>query len=143
MTTSAKNTLKETGESAQKVAEIIKKGGLICLFGEIGSGKTTFTKYLAEHLGIEKFSVKSPTYTYIRKYEKEKNNIYHLDLYRLENIDELLLHEINELLENTNNIVIIEWADRLGKNFQKKRIDIYFEYIATDQRKIKIENKLN
>jgi len=131
-------SIEETQGMAAKISEKIKDGGLVCLFGDIGSGKTTFTKGIAEAFGMDKFSIKSPTYIYIRKYSKNEKNIYHIDLYRLEEIDNLLWHEIEELLENKKNIIIIEWADRINEELPKNRIDIYFEYLDENSREIKI-----
>lgn len=122
----------ETQQLAEKITKKIKNGGLVCLFGELGTGKTVFTKGIAHFLGIDKFSIKSPTYTYIRRIK----NLYHIDLYRLDQIDDLLLHEINELLENKKNIIIIEWADRISEHLPKDRIDVRFEYVNETTRKI-------
>ena len=126
----------ETYNIAKQTAEKIKNGGLLCLFGDLGTGKTVFTKGIAEALGINSFTVKSPTYTYIREYEKSPHKIYHIDLYRLDSIDELLLHEINEILNNKNNIVIIEWADKMLHFLPKERIDIHFKYIDENTREL-------
>lgn len=128
----------ETQKIAEQVAEKVKKGGLVCLFGDLGSGKTTFAKGFAKALGIDTFSVKSPTYTYIRDYKLGKNSLYHIDLYRLETIDELLLREIEELLINKNNVMIIEWADRLKDYLPKNRIDVHLEYLDENSRKISV-----
>lgn len=130
------NSESETHKVAEKIAEKIKKGGVICLFGEIGAGKTTFTKGLAQSLGIEQFVVKSPTYTFIRSYETDNGQLHHIDLYRLEQVDELLLQEIEELTDDPTNIVIIEWADRMGENLPKNRIDISLEYRGENSREI-------
>lgn len=128
----------ETKELAKKIAEKVKKGGVVCLFGDLGTGKTTFTKGFAHALGIDAFSIKSPTYTYIRDYELGKNHLYHIDLYRLETIDELLLQEMEEFLINKNNIMIIEWADKLKDHLPKDRIDICLEYLDENSRKITV-----
>lgn len=123
----------ETQKLAEKTADKIKNGGVVCLFGELGTGKTVFAKGIAHALGIDKFSIKSPTYTYIREH---KNNLYHIDLYRLDQIDQLLLHEINELIENPKNIIVIEWADRMGEHLPEDRIDIQFKYLDKFTREI-------
>ena len=134
------NIVSQTPQETQKIAgEIggkIKNGGIICLFGDLGSGKTVFTQGIAEKLKIDKFSIKSPTYTYIREYNYKKAKLYHIDLYRLEEIDELLWQEIRELMENEKNILIIEWADKLGDKLPDKRIDVFMEYISEHKRKI-------
>lgn len=125
----------ETHKFAAEISEKISKGGLLKLFGNLGSGKTEFTKGLAQSLGIEKFSIKSPTYTYIRTYPRKNNNFYHIDLYRIEESDELLLQEINEILSDPANIVVIEWAEKL-KDIKHPAIEIHFEYLDEKRRKI-------
>lgn len=130
---------KETTKIAKTIAEKVKNGGFVCLFGDLGSGKTIFTKGIAQALGIDKFSIKSPTYTYVREYKARDINLYHIDLYRLEEIDELLWHQIEEILHNKKNIIIVEWADRLKEYLPENRIDIYFEYLDQNSRKIEIK----
>lgn len=133
--------IKETKKIAAQIAKKVKGGGLVCLYGDLGSGKTTFVKGMAEALGIDHFSVKSPTYTYIREYPSKK--IFHIDLYRLEEVDDLLWQEIEELLENEENIIIIEWADKALGKLPEKRIDINFKYIDGNSREINFENDKN
>ena len=129
----------ETEKIAGEITGRVKNGGIICLFGDLGSGKTVFTRGIAEKLKINKFSIKSPTYTYIRNYTYKKAKLYHIDLYRLEEIDELLWQEIRELMENQKNILIIEWADKLGDKIPDKRIDVFMKYIDENKRKILIK----
>ncbi len=130
----------ETLEIAKKIAEKMRKGGLLCLQGDLGTGKTTFTKGFMKQLGIENFSVKSPTYTYIREYKHPKTKVYHMDLYRIDEADELLIEEILEILENDKNIVVIEWADKLADNLsQHKKIEINFKYLDEESREITIK----
>ena len=123
---------------AAQLAETIEKGGLLCLYGDLGSGKTTFTRHLAESLGIEKFTVKSPTYTYIRHLKTAQNtDFYHIDLYRINTIDELLFEEILELTENPENIIVIEWADKMQSHLPENRREVYFKFISGQKREIK------
>ncbi len=134
---------KETTTFAKKIAQKIQNGGVVCLFGDLGTGKTTFTKGLAEYFGIDRIKIKSPTYTYIRKHTaKNGQNIYHIDLYRLSHIDDLLLEEINELLENPKDIIVIEWADRMEKYLPENRINIYLEYVDEKRRDIKVVSEV-
>lgn len=134
------NSEEETHKLAKNLTKDFELGKTICLFGDLGSGKTSFTKGLAEGFGINKSTIKSPTYTYIREHKTKKGNIFfHIDLYRLNKIDDLMLDEINELIENKNNILIIEWADRMGNKLPIDRIEVYFEYIDKNRRKIEIK----
>ena len=128
----------QTCEITKEIYDKLKDGGLLCLYGDLGSGKTTFTKALASNFGIESFAIKSPTYTYIRQYPLKKGKLYHIDLYRLESIDELLWQEIQEHIDNEQNVIIIEWADRAAQQLPTKRIDISFEYLDEHSRKIVI-----
>lgn len=131
------NNEEETLSFAGEIAKKVEDGGVICLFGDLGTGKTTLTKGIARHFGLKEMTIKSPTYTYIRKHSARGRNIYHIDLYRLNHIDELLLQEIEELFENPQNIIIIEWADRMEEYLPENRINIYLEYIDDKRRNIK------
>lgn len=128
---------KETVKIAKILSEKVKNGGIICLFGELGTGKTTLTKDIASFIGIKKDLIKSPTYNYIRKYKSDLKDFFHLDLYRLEEMNDIIAIEIDEILQG-DNIVIIEWADRMGKNLPEKRIDVMLSYIDKTTRKIEI-----
>ena len=132
----------ETQTVAKTLAGNFKNGGLVLLYGDLGSGKTAFTKGFASYFSINKFQIKSPTYTYIRKYELGRQNFYHIDLYRLEIIDELLWREIAELIENKENIIVIEWADKIDsklKNMKLKKTMVRLKYIDESNREITIE----
>lgn len=138
------NSFQETQELARKFAEELKTGDVVALYGDLGGGKTTFAQGLAKGLGINKRII-SPTFIIVRKYriknrESRIKDFYHIDLYRIpENtgIDNLGLDEI---LNDPNSIVAIEWAEKLGKGLPKKRWDIKFEYLGEDKRKITINN---
>lgn len=132
-------SLAQTTKIAMSLAKSLKGERLILLYGDLGSGKTTFVKGFAEALGIKQFSIKSPTYTYIRHLPFKKGNFYHIDLYRLEEIDNLLLQEIIEILQQKDSLVVIEWADKIhqGLDFSDS-IKINFEYQGENSRKITI-----
>jgi tRNA threonylcarbamoyladenosine biosynthesis protein TsaE len=134
-------SVEETEQIAGEIAKKVKNGGLVCMFGDLGTGKTTFTKGLAKELGIEKFSVKSPTYTYMRQYIINDRAFFHIDLYRIEELDELLEAEMKEIIENKENIIIIEWAEKMKSILPTKRIDIKLKYISKDEREINVLDK--
>ena len=128
---------KETLKLAKSFANRLpSQKNVICLFGDLGSGKTVFVKGIAEAFNINNYSVKSPTYTFIREHTHNKGKLIHIDLYRLEGSDDLLLEQIEEFCEDRNNLVVIEWADRMKDNLPDERIDVCFEHIDKNTRKI-------
>lgn len=131
-------SITETHQIAAEVCRKINSGGLIRLYGELGSGKTEFTKGLLAGFGIDQQKIKSPTYTYIREYEANGQKIYHIDLYRIEEPDRLLIHEIEELAKNPRNIVVVEWADRLDFETSLPAIDITMQFVDESTRDITV-----
>lgn len=146
-------------EKTQKIAkdfvQSIKSGAFLALYGNLGSGKTTFTQGLAKGLGINRRII-SPTFTIIRSYKFKSsifakatadkqnfktNRFFHIDLYRIEDQKNLESLGIGEVLNDPQNIVVVEWAERLGKLLPEKRIDIKLEYLR-DENKRKITIKI-
>ena len=122
-------SLKETQSLSKKISKIIKNGDLIFLYGEIGVGKTSFVRFLINHLevenGIKKSDILSPTFNIVYNYEIKKLKIFHYDLYRLKNSRDILELAMFEDLENS--LKIVEWPE-LIKTKPKNRIDILFKY---------------
>ena len=134
------SSIQETKKLSKKISKIIQKNDVIFLHGEIGVGKTTFVRFLINHLQeknrTKKSEVLSPTFNIVYEYNVKKLKIYHYDLYRLKNYNDIMELGIFENL--TNNIKIIEWPE-LMKNKPKDRIDIVFKYSKKiNARKIKI-----
>jgi len=127
ITTSAKQTQK----IGELLAQEIKSGTIICLSGDLGSGKTTFTQGLLKGLKV-KGPHTSPTFVIMKKY---KNNVFHFDAYRVGEKDILNLGW-EEIIANKNNIIIVEWADRIKKIIPKKSLWISFRWIDNNTRKI-------
>lgn len=125
----------QTKELATKITSQLDGFNVICLYGEMGAGKTTFTKALAEALGV-KNRVISPTYIFVRTYKGNSKKIYHIDAYRFNS--ESSIDEIKEILENNNAIIIIEWAEKIKRILPKKRIDINFIYKNENEREIRV-----
>lgn len=131
--------LRETQEFARDFAKNLKAGDVLCLYGNLGSGKTSFVQGLAKGLGITRRII-SPTFIIARRYEISDLNFYHIDLYRTQTLQDLFSIGINEILEDDKNIVAIEWAEKLFDLIPKKRVDLKFEYVDENTRKITIEN---
>ena len=150
------NDALETQELGTKFARILLARGLqgvslsesnvIALYGDLGSGKTTFVQGLAKGLGINKRII-SPTFIILRTYNlRDKNydlkfkNFYHADLYRINNEKDIEGLGFDEIIKNKRNVAVIEWAEKMKNLFPKERIDIYFEYLDENKRKITIRN---
>lgn len=97
---------------ANKFCQFLRPPSVVFLEGPLGSGKTTFVRYLLRALGC-KSNVVSPTYTFLEEYETDASMIYHLDLYRIENVDEVENLGLRDLL-SYNNLIFIEWPRRGG-----------------------------
>jgi tRNA threonylcarbamoyladenosine biosynthesis protein TsaE len=118
----------ETKELARKLAQRLTGGEVICLMGELGSGKTTFVQGLAEGLGIET-TIISPTFTLVREYFG-RLPLFHVDAYRLNGltVDEIQRQVgLWEYMER-GGIVAIEWADLIAGALPPERLDIIFQH---------------
>ena len=124
------NKEEETIEIAQNIESEKFPNMVICLIGDLGSGKTIFTKGFAEALGIEE-NITSPTFNIINEYNTEEMNLYHMDLYRLEgDVRNLGLEEYFE----KDGVVIIEWADMIEDYLPDERLEIKFKVVDEDTR---------
>ncbi len=133
-------SIKETNNFSKKISNILKKGDIIFLYGEIGVGKTTFVRFLINNLqeasGVKKSEVLSPTFNIVYDYDVKKVKILHYDLYRLKNYNDIL--ELGMFETSENHIKIVEWPE-LIKFKPKDRIDIKFKYAKNgDSRKVEI-----
>ena len=142
--------ISKSAEVTQKIAKefalTLKGGDILLLHGNLGAGKTTFMQGIAEGLGITQ-SIISPTFIIMREYEvrmKDEgsriNMLYHLDLYRINSDSDLVTLGLEEIFQDKNAIVAIEWPERLGSYLPKKRIEINMKYISENERVIEIEN---
>ncbi len=134
---------KETKALGKKIAANLKGGAILALTGELGSGKTTFAQGLAKGLGIKQRII-SPTFILVRKYDLESKNFYHIDLYRLETEIEREVRNlgIEEIWDDSENIVVIEWAEKIKKMIPENATWIEFKNLGENERKIKTSKKL-
>lgn len=105
---------KDTIRIGRKIAKNLERSDIICLFGQLGSGKTVLTKGIAEGLGIEGKRVTSPSFILMRQHSGGKLPLYHLDLYRLNNNEDIVNLGYEEYLYG-DGVTVIEWAERLKK----------------------------
>ncbi|MEG0069110.1 tRNA (adenosine(37)-N6)-threonylcarbamoyltransferase complex ATPase subunit type 1 TsaE [Cetobacterium sp.] len=119
-------TFKQIDELAKKLAAYVTPNTVVALIGDLGTGKTTFTKNFAKELGIDE-NLKSPTFNYVLEYLDGRLPLYHFDVYRLGSADEI--YEIGyEDYINNDGVALIEWANIIESELPKKYIRIEFEY---------------
>lgn len=121
---------KETINFAKKIASQLKKGDILVLSGELGSGKTKFTEGILTYFGLEN-EISSPTFTIVNEYKTENINIYHFDVYRLSDIDEFYAIGGEEYFNK--GICIIEWGEIIQEALPKEYIKINFEKDINDE----------
>jgi len=120
----------DTTEIAQNIESEKFPGMVICLNGELGSGKTVFVKGFAQALGIED-NITSPTFNIVKEYAVGELPLYHMDVYRLQEVRETI--GFNDYF-NQNGVCIIEWADMIANYLPKERLDITFIIVDENTR---------
>jgi tRNA threonylcarbamoyladenosine biosynthesis protein TsaE len=111
MATHISQSPEETELLGERLAQTLRPGAVLGLIGELGAGKTQFVKGIVRGLGIKK-RIHSPTFTLVNEYLSEKIRCYHLDLYRLENSQQILSAGLDQYVAMDDAVTIIEWFDR-------------------------------
>lgn len=132
------NSNKETQKLGGLLAKELNGGEIICLSGDLGSGKTTFTQGLLKGLGAEG-PYTSPTFVVMKEYKSKLKTVYHIDAYRV-NPKDILDLGWEEIIANPENIVIIEWADRIRDIIPKYAVWINFKWMGENKREITFNN---
>lgn len=125
---------RDTIEFAENLEAEKFSGMVICLNGELGSGKTVFTKGFAAALGIDE-TITSPTFNIIKEYINGEMPLYHMDIYRLEgNIESTGILDYFD----KDGVIIIEWANMIEDYLPEDRLDIYFKVVEENRRILKV-----
>jgi tRNA threonylcarbamoyladenosine biosynthesis protein TsaE len=119
----------------QQLGIQLTKGDIIALIGDLGGGKTWFTKGVAIGLNIEPNDVVSPTFTLVNEYYG-KYPLFHMDLYRMENKDDFVSLDLDSYFSG-EGIVVVEWADRWPGTLPDERVQIDFKMIDNNTRELK------
>lgn len=133
------HSAEQTMEFAKKIAARLERGAVITLEGDLGAGKTTFTKGLALGLGVKR-TVNSPTFTIIKEYTDGTLPLYHMDVYRLEESEEDL--GFDEYFHG-DGITVVEWAQFIEEQIPEELLHINILYVNENERKIVLEPKGN
>ncbi|OGG26622.1 tRNA (adenosine(37)-N6)-threonylcarbamoyltransferase complex ATPase subunit type 1 TsaE [Candidatus Gottesmanbacteria bacterium RIFCSPLOWO2_01_FULL_39_12b] len=133
----------ETKEIGKRTGKLLSGGEVLCLYGELGVGKSVFVKGLIEYF-LPNARVLSPTFIIVRHYgvnqHKKIKKIYHADLYRIENKSEIQSLELFENFYKSDSIVLIEWAEKLENMLPERRIDIKISILGENKRKIEVSS---
>ncbi|MDD3375666.1 MAG: tRNA (adenosine(37)-N6)-threonylcarbamoyltransferase complex ATPase subunit type 1 TsaE [Candidatus Omnitrophica bacterium] len=133
-------SVKKTEQLGKILAKNLKPGDIVCLFGELGSGKTVLAKGIAQGLRIKKKDIHSPTFTLMNIYPGPKVPIYHFDLYRIKKPKEIEAIGYEDFFYG-EGISVVEWADRLGPLLPKAYLSIKLEHKSEDERFITVMGK--
>jgi len=134
------NSETQTINFGSKFSKKVKLGSVIALIGNLGSGKTTFTKGFAKGLNIKEH-VGSPTFKIVSEYESQYFNLYHIDSYRLKNSNDFLKIGGEEFLIQETGFTLIEWADLIRDILPKKTITINFSRLNHENsRRIEVQD---
>ncbi len=128
-----KLSFQEIDNLAKAVADFSKENIVIALIGNLGTGKTAFTKTFAKELGVKE-NLKSPTFNYVLEYLSGRLPLYHFDVYRLSSAEEIYEIGYEDYL-NGDGVSIIEWADIILEELPKEYIKILFEYTDEENKR--------
>ena len=127
----------ETFNFAKKFAKSVHYGSIILLKGDLGSGKTTFSKGFSKGLGFDDV-ILSPTYPILNEYNSNDKSLYHFDLYRLKSMVEFLEIGGLEYLNSYKAITLVEWPELIENIDMINKIEIEFEHISENERSITV-----
>jgi len=127
----------EMKQFAKRLVALVQPGDLVLLNGDLGAGKTTFTQFIGEALGVKR-TINSPTFNIIKSYKGTNLKLHHMDCYRLEDSDEDL--GFDEYFED-DALTVIEWSQFIEDLLPNESLTINIEVIDETSRHIKIEAK--
>lgn len=131
------NSPSDTEEIGQRLGKVLKAGDVVCLYGDLGSGKTTMVKGMASYFGISSRDVTSASFTVIAEYPVNPP-FYHIDLYRIKSRDDLESTGIWDIVGG-DGVSVIEWSEKLGNDYKKSVIKVFLKEPGEFIREIIIE----
>ena len=135
------NSAEETIALGRQLAVDLHPPKLVLLRGDLGAGKTTMVKGIAEAFhAASQDDVTSPTFTLIHEYRGPEVSVYHIDLYRIETPRELDTLGLDELINDERNLVLIEWGEKFPKLVRERDVEIAIERTGEENRRFKISD---
>jgi tRNA threonylcarbamoyladenosine biosynthesis protein TsaE len=124
----------QTWEIGQMLGKLLDAGNTVCLYGDLGAGKTNFAYGVAQGLDVREPYITSPTFTFVNEY-KGRVPLYHMDLYRLKGPDELENIGFDEYIES-DGVTVIEWAEQAGDELPVESLSVYLSAIDEKNREL-------
>ena len=132
----------ETIALGRKLAPSLKNARIVILRGDLGAGKTTLVKGIAEGLQVaSQDEVTSPTFTLIHEFRGGEVNLFHVDLYRVETARELDTLGLDELFAEDGNLVLLEWGEKFPRLVKERAVEISIARVTDQERKIVVQGK--
>jgi tRNA threonylcarbamoyladenosine biosynthesis protein TsaE len=128
----------DTQKIAQRLVPFLHKGAIVCLFGDLGAGKTVFVKGMAAGMKMDPDEVSSPSYVLMNIYQGKRHTLFHFDLYRLQDIEEIEGIGYEEFIYG-QDIAVIEWAERLQDNSPSAFLSVRIQHQTQTRRKITLK----
>lgn len=138
MDTIISHSPQETQNAGKRLAASLHAGSVVALSGDLGAGKTQFSRGLLEGLGGDPAEVSSPTFTLVHEYASGRIPLFHFDWYRLDTEQELLGMGWRDFLQS-EGILLVEWADKFPASFPKETRWVRFRFAGDTVRVIEIE----
>ncbi|MGC1456122.1 MAG: tRNA (adenosine(37)-N6)-threonylcarbamoyltransferase complex ATPase subunit type 1 TsaE [Nitrospirota bacterium] len=124
----------QTWEIGRLLGKLLDAGDTVCLYGDLGAGKTNFAYGIARGLDVQEQYITSPTFTFVNEYQG-RVPLYHLDLYRLKGPDELENIGFDEYV-GSDGVAVIEWAERAGDELPAESLSVYLSAVDEKSREI-------
>jgi tRNA threonylcarbamoyladenosine biosynthesis protein TsaE len=132
------DSAEEMHRLGERLARELQVGDVLMLHGDLGAGKTTLTQGIATGLGVE-VAVQSPTFTLVREHQGREMMLYHLDLYRLSEPDELEGLGYEVYLDPPDGVSVIEWPERVGDWLPDQFTLVTIDHLGGDRRQVTVE----
>ena len=124
----------QTWRIGEMLGALLGPGDIVCLYGDLGAGKTSLSYGIALGLEVKEQYITSPTFTFVNEYEG-RVPFYHIDLYRLKDPEELENIGFEEYLDS-DGVTVIEWAERAEDELPEERLSVYLNYVNENSREI-------